>query len=78
MTVTREEMRKIRLQLVHKMHDYIMNTGDEEIYIDWMTLGVPDEPCEEDFEYFANNPTEFARLCELFGILACQDEEENY
>ena len=69
MTVTREEMRKTRLQLVHQMHDYIMNTGDEEIYEFWIKSCIPDEPCEEDFEYYANDIEEFKLLCHTFGHL---------
>jgi len=78
MTVTREEMKATRLNLVHQMHDYIMNTGDEEIYDVWLTECIPDEPCEEDFEFFANDPTEFRELCKIFGKLVCIDEKENY
>lgn len=78
MTVTREEMNKIRLSLVHQMHDYIMNTGDEEIYETWMTVCIPDCPDEEDFEFFANDPDEFKSMCEVFGRLVYRDETENY
>ena len=78
MTVTREEMRKARLSLVHQMHDYIMNTGDEEIYEIWMRDAIPDCPCEEDFEFYANSAFDFRELCELFGRLTYCDETENY
>jgi hypothetical protein len=73
MTVTREEMRKARLSLVHQMHDYIMNTGDEKIVEIWLRDAIPDCPCEEDFEYFANDASEFRELCEIFGRLVCYD-----
>ena len=76
--MTREEMRKVRLDLVHQMHEYIMNAGDEEIYEIWMRDCIPDEPSEEDFEFFADDPTEFRELCTIFGFLACTDELENY
>lgn len=78
MTATKEEIRNLRLQLTHQMHNYIMNTGDENIYAVWMTEGIPDCPSEEDFEYYANDPFEFRELCELFGQLVCKDELENY
>lgn len=78
MTVTREEMRKIRLELVHQMHDYIMNIGDEDIYDVWMTECIPDEPCEDDFEWFANDTNEFKEICAVFGRLVHIDETENY
>lgn len=78
MFVTKEEMNKTRLNLVHQMHEYIMNTGDEDIYEIWNRDCIPDSPCEEDFEFFANDPTEFRELCNIFGRLACIDEKENY
>lgn len=78
MTFTKEEIRKTRLALVHQMHEYIMNTGDEEIFEVWMRDCIPDCPCEEDFEYFANDPEEFKIMCEIFGRLVYYDETENY
>lgn len=78
MTITRKEMKETRLNLVHQMHDYIMNTGDEEIYDTWLSLCIPDEPCEEDFEFFANDPEEFKNMCRIFGKLVYKDETENY
>ena len=78
MTVTREEMRKIRLDLVHQMHDYIMKTGDEDIYDTWFTVCIPDGACEEDFEFFADDPEIFKEMCRVFGKLVHTDETENY
>lgn len=69
MTVTKEEMRAIRLNLVHQMHDYIMKTGDEEIFEIWMRDCIPDAPTEEDFEFFADDADEFKYMCEIFGNL---------
>ena len=76
--MTRKEMYKIRLALVHQMHGYIMNTGDEEIFEVWSRDCLPDNPCEEDFEFFANDANEFRTLCEIFGHLVYCDEKENY
>lgn len=41
MFVTKEEMNKTRLNLVHQMHEYIMNTGDEDIYEIWNRDCIP-------------------------------------
>jgi len=67
--------REMRINFVHQMHDFIINLGDEEIYEVWIMGGVPDEPCEEDFEYFADDATNFRELCELFGKLVAVDME---
>ena len=69
MIVSKEEMKKTRLNLVHQMHNYIMNIEDEEIRDIWMTECIPDKPCEEDFEWFANDATEFREMCSIFGRL---------
>ena len=37
----------------------------------------PDDPCEEDFEYFTD-PVEFEKICSIFGYLARRDGLENY
>ena len=78
MIVSKEEMKKIRLDLVHQMHNYIINTGDEEIHDTWITECIPDEPCEDDFEWFANDASEFREMCEIFGRLVHIDETTNY
>lgn len=69
MYVTREELVKTRAKLAKEMNEYIINLGDEEIWFEWIALGVPDEPTEEDFEFFAENELEWLSLCELFGRL---------
>lgn len=71
MEVTKNEMNKLRLDFVHQMHNYIMDTGDEDIYEVWARDGIPDSPSEEDFEWYAFNQQEFKYLCELFGKLVC-------
>lgn len=69
MTVTKEEMRAIRLNLVHQMYDYIMKTGYEEIFKNCIWDCIPDAPTEEDFEFFADDADEFKYMCEIFGDL---------
>lgn len=71
MEVTKNEMNKLRLGFVHQMHNYIMDTGDENIYEVWARDGISDNPDEENFEFFAYDQGEFKYLCELFGRLVC-------
>lgn len=74
MTITREELVTTRKRLVEEMHIHIIEMGDEEIWWDWIALGVPDEPTEEDFEWFAENDDEWEDLCKLFGELTEGEE----
>ena len=78
MTVKREELVKIRKDLVKQMHDYILtNIQDEDIIINiWLACGVPDCPTEQDFEWFAEDDDEFTDLCRLFAK-CCRLEEES-
>lgn len=76
MTVTRQELITTRKRLVEEMHAYIIEMGDEDVWMDWIMLGVPDEPSEEDFEYIAENDDEWEDLCRLFGKLTEEGDEE--
>ncbi len=67
--MTREELIKMRIEFAKQMNDYIINLGDEEIYDVWFALGIPDEPQEDDYEFFANDDEEWRDLCQLFGRL---------
>lgn len=69
MTVTREEMRKTRLNLIRQMHDYVVSMGDEKIYEIWIRDYLPDSPDEEDFKFYADDPTEFREICKAFSRL---------
>lgn len=69
MVVSHEEIVRTRLELTKQMNDYILNTKDEILIEMWQIGGIPDCPDEEDFEYYANDETEFRALCEFFGRL---------
>ena len=44
-----------RVAQLKAMHELMRNANDEEIYMSWIVMGVPDEPDAEDFEYIAMN-----------------------
>lgn len=69
---------EIRVKLLKGMHQYIIEIGDEDIYMDWVTLAVPDEPREDDFESIAEDDENWVECCSLFGRLVKYDIEENY
>ena len=69
MYVTREELVKTRISIAKQMNKYIIDMGDEEIWMDWITVGIPDAPTEEDYESIAEDNEEWMRLCTLFGKL---------
>lgn len=69
------ELKKIRINLLKQMNEYICEMGDEEIWMDWITLGVPDEPSEDDYEFIAENDDEWNDICNLFGRLAREEAD---
>lgn len=58
-----------RVQLLKQMNQYIIDLGDEEVYGAWISLGVPDEPTEEDYESIAEERLIWVYVCKLFGQL---------
>lgn len=71
--VTHEELIQARIKMLKEMNAYIIEMGDEEIWMDWITLGVPDEPSEDDYEFIVENDDEWDDVCGLFGKLAKEE-----
>ena len=73
--VTHEELVQTRIKMLKEMNKYIIEMGDEEIWMDWITLGVPDEPSEDDYEFIAEDDDEWNNVCDLFGKLAKEEAD---
>ena len=71
--MTKTELIKLRKKLLKQMNKYIIEIGDEEIWSDWIALGVPDEPSEDDYDFIAEEDNEWNNVCELFGRLVRED-----
>jgi len=61
---------------VKRMNEEIINLGDELYWLDWITLGVPDEATEEDFEWYADDLEEYELLKKLFKAIM-EEANEN-
>ena len=62
------ETTKIRIKLLKEMNDYILNViGDEDVFDDWWTNGVPDSPSEEDYETIASDDNSWYDVVEVFA-----------
>lgn len=73
--VTHNDLIQLRKKLLKEMNTYIIEMGDEEIWMDWITLGVPDEPSEDDYEFIAENDDEWNDVCGLFGKLVVEEAD---
>ena len=72
------EKKVLKMNLLGGMHSFMMNVvQDEELHDEWDVMGVPDEPSEEDLEFIAEDPQEFARVVRLFGNLVWTDYRTN-
>ena len=64
-----------RIELLKGMNQYIIDLGDEEVYREWFSCGVPDEATEDDYNFIANDIEEWVYVCQLFGRLIGEYEE---
>lgn len=60
--MTKEE----RIELLKALHISIINLGDEIPYLHWVTLCVPDEPQEDDYEFIAEDDESFYECIKIF------------
>ena len=68
-------MTDTRVYLLKMMNQYIIDLGDEDIWMDWITLGIPDEPQEDDYLFFAESDDQWVYICDLFSKLVNKEEE---
>lgn len=61
--------KQARVEILKAMHQYMMNVNDEEAYFHWITLGVPDEPSEEDYESIADDESDWEDIVKYFATL---------
>lgn len=55
-------MRMEQLELMHRL----MMKANENLYMRWITIGPPDDPSEDDFEFIAENDERYNKCCDLF------------
>lgn len=67
----------LRANLLGGMDSYVKELGDEEIWMDWITEGIPDECDEETLMEIAEDESEFIRITRVFCNLVTYDFENN-
>lgn len=63
-----------RVKQLKLMHQLMTNANDEEIYMTWAALGVPDCPMEEDFIDIAEDDEAYNECFNLFVILVANED----
>ena len=57
---------KLRAVQLKAMHAFMLIANDEELYYEWITLAVPDEPTEVDFIDIAKDGDFYQECCDVF------------
>ena len=60
---------KSRIDQLKAMHKVMVNSNDENLYMFWITGGVPDCPTDDDFEFMAEDDECYNEACDLFADL---------
>lgn len=55
-----------RIEQLKHMHELMALANNESIYMKWITLGVPDCPMEDDFEFIAEDNDRYNETVDLF------------
>lgn len=62
-------MKQARIEILKQMNQYIIDLGDEEVWMTWITLGVPDEPSDDDYDFIASHEDEWLDTVKIFASL---------
>lgn len=57
---------KERIALLKSMNMIILNENDEDVMDYWFSVGIPDNPSEEDYEIIAEDNDDFLSICKKF------------
>ena len=72
--MTRKELVELRINFLWDFHKYIIELGDEEIYLAWIEEGVPDEPDEDIMREIAEDDEQWVDVVKVFSRLTAEYE----
>ena len=64
-----DETSSLRIRQLKAMHEIMCTSNDESVYHRWVTLGIPDCPTYDDYEYIANNTESYNETFEYLYLL---------
>lgn len=69
-----EKRIKERMETLKEMNEVICDKiGDEQIWYEWITLGIPDGAVEDDYEYIASDKERYDEIANLFFELVPEE-----
>ena len=72
--MTRKELVELRINFLWDFHKYIIELGDEDIYLAWIEEGVPDEPDEDIMREIAEDDEQWVDVVKVFSRLTAEYE----
>ena len=57
---------EMRVAQLKAMHEVMVNANNENIYMSWVTCGVPDCPQDDDYEFIAEDNERYNETVDLF------------
>lgn len=61
-----KEIKKEREEVVRSMHTLIFELNNEDAYLEWISVAVPDCPNDEDYEFIAEDEDCFVTTVNAF------------
>lgn len=68
--MSKNELHVLRANLLGGMDTYVReHLDDEDYFMEWLEMGVPDDADEDTLMEIAGDEEEFNRICAYFGSL---------
>lgn len=65
LNIIEKDIMESRIKTIKAMHNVMVDMNNEDAYMAWI-WEMPDCPCEEDFEWFAEDIDRYEELCNYF------------
>ena len=72
--MTKKELVELRIKFLWDFHKYIIELGDEDIYLAWIEEGVPDEPDDDIMKWIAEDDEQWVDTVKAFSRLTAEYE----
>lgn len=67
-----------RVRVLKDMHNMMIHMNNEDAYMDWIVLGMPDCPSEWDFVEVAQSNEQFEEITEWFSKVLSNYIEDGF
>ena len=72
--MTRVELIRLRIKFLWDFHEYIENLEDDDIYLEWIRDGIPDNPDNYTMREIAEDDEQWVEVVGVFSRLTAEYE----